>query len=137
VPACDGGSDEPGALSRADFASKANSLCAKTEAERERLLQQLQGQPSGQSDAQTFRQLAGQDRELIRRVDALVPPEAEQDSVDRILDGWRQRAQLEEDAAMQTPQSLDAFNAEVAQIETTVAPIATELGMTQCTSAAS
>jgi hypothetical protein len=136
LQACDGGSDEPGGLSEADFASKANALCAKTEAERARLLQQLTA-PSGQSGAQTFRSLAGEDRELIRRVDALVPPEAEQDRVDRILDGWRQRAKLEESYATQTAPSLEAFTAEVAQIDATVSPIATELGMAQCTSAAS
>jgi hypothetical protein len=133
--ACDGGSDEPGALSEADFASKANALCAKTEAERARLLRQLTA-PSGQAGAQTFRSLAGEDHELIRRVDALVPPEAEQDRVDRILDGWRQRAELEENYA-QVPQSLESFTAEVAQIDAAVAPVANELGMTQCAGAAS
>jgi hypothetical protein len=68
--------------------------------------------------------------------DALVPPEAEQDASDRILDGWRQRAELEDNSAMQVPQSLQMFTA-VAQIDATVSPIANRLGMTQCAGAAS
>jgi hypothetical protein len=38
---------------------------------------------------------------------------------------------------MQPPQSLQTFIAEVAQIEATFAPIATELGMPRCAGAAS
>jgi hypothetical protein len=133
LSACDGGDGGPGTLSKSDFASKANAHCAKTEAERATLLQQLPAQP-GQADAQTYQRLATADRELIRRGDALVPPEAEQDRVDRVLDGWRQRATLEENNAMQAPQSLDSFTAALAQIDATVTPAATELGMTRCTS---
>jgi hypothetical protein len=96
------------------------------------LLQQLAAQPSSSGDEGIFTLLAGGDRRLIRRVDALVPPEAEQDRVDRILDGWRERANLEERYAMQAPPSLATFTAEAAQIEATVAPVATELGLTEC-----
>lgn len=142
LSACAGGSGDPGTLSKGAFASKANAQCAKTEAARARRLQQLPAQPSGQADAQTLQSIATGDRELIRRVDALVPPPAEQDAVDRVLDGWRQRVDLEEKyasavGAMQAPQSLEAFAADVAQVDATVTPIATELGLTQCTRGAS
>jgi hypothetical protein len=142
LSACDGGSDEPGALSKSDFASKANAHCDKTESERAALLQQLPAQPSGQADAQTVQRLATADRELLRRVDALVPPPAEQDAVDRVLGAWRQRADLEDRYAstvrsMQAPQSLETFTAEIAQLDQTVAPVANELGMTQCAGGAS
>lgn len=139
--ACNGGGGDPGTLSKSDFASKANALCTKAEAERTRLLQQLPAQP-GQANAQTVDDLARGDRELIRRVDALVPPDAEQDRVDRVLDGWRQRAELEEQYAnalrsTPAPQSLDAFTAQVDEINATVAPTANRLQMTECTRSAS
>jgi hypothetical protein len=141
LTACGGESGDPGTLSKGDFASEANDHCAKTQDERTRLLQQLPPQPSGQADAQTVQRIAAGDRELIRRVDALPAPPAEQDDIVRVLDGWRQRAELEEQyagavGAAQAPQSLEAFSTQAAQIDATVAPIATELGMTQCTGAA-
>jgi hypothetical protein len=131
--ACNGGSDEPGALSKAGFASKANAECVDAEAHRARLLQQLPAEPSGRGDRGIFSLLAGNDRYLIRRVDALVPPEAEQDRVDRVLDGWRQRAELEDDYA-QAPRSLESFNAAVAQIDAATDPVAVQLGLTGCAS---
>jgi SOS-response transcriptional repressor LexA len=134
VTAC-GGSDDAGALSKSAFAKQANELCANAKSERDAQLGQLPPNPSGPTDAQKLRSVASTDRELIRRVDALVPPEAEQDQVDKVLDGWRRRATLEEKYAMRLPQSLETFTAEVAQIDATVTPIANQLGMTQCTSA--
>jgi hypothetical protein len=120
-------------LSKAQFASKANAICAEAQPVRARLLQQLPAQPSGQADAGTFELLAGSDHYLIRHVDALVPPEDEQDRVDRILDGWRRRAKLEERNAMQPPQRLETFTAEVAQIDAATDPVAVQLGLTACT----
>jgi antitoxin component HigA of HigAB toxin-antitoxin module len=133
LPACGGsGGGDSGNLSKAAFAAEANALCAEREAVRTRLLQQLPPQPSDRGDAGTFQLLASVDRGLIRRVDALVPPEAEQDRVDQILDGWRQRAQLEEKYASALPESLEVFTTSVAQIDATVASIANELGLTKC-----
>ena len=49
--ACGGSDDEPGAQSKSSFATKANELCSKAEADRNGQLQQLPPSPSGASDA--------------------------------------------------------------------------------------
>jgi hypothetical protein len=139
---CGGSDDEPGALSKSAFAEQANALCAKAEADRTAQLQQLPASPSGAADAQKLQSAASTDRELIRRVDALVPPQSEQDQVDKMLDGWRQRAGVEDryaDAvgAMQDPATLASFTANLAQIDGATDPVATELGLTQCAGTAS
>jgi hypothetical protein len=95
-------------------------------------------EPSGASDAQKLQSVATTDRELIRRVDALVPPEAEQDQVDQVLEAWRKRADLEDQyaaavAAMQDPATLAVFAASQAQIDATTDPVAVQLGLTACT----
>jgi hypothetical protein len=137
VTSCNGDtSDEPGALSKSEFAKKANSLCADTEAERTRLFQQLPPQ-HGEAHARTFERMASADRELVRRVDALVPPDAQQDRVDHLLDEWRKRAELEEQYAkdvrsMRARQTDDTFTMELLEIDATAASIAGELELTQC-----
>jgi hypothetical protein len=124
------------------FAKQANELCAKAEADRDAQVQQLPPSPSGAADAQKLQSVASTDRELIRRVDALVPPEAEQDQVDKVLDGWRRRAGVEDQyadavGAMQDPVTLASFTANLAQIDAATDPVATQLGMTECTRARS
>jgi hypothetical protein len=138
LSACDGG--DTNNLSKGDFASKANTLCTKAESERGQLLQQLSPTPSGAADAQKLQRVVTIDSELVRRVDDLVPPTAEEDRVDRVLDAWRRRADLERQyadavAAMQDPQTLASFTASLAQSDATANPTATQLGMTQCTRA--
>jgi hypothetical protein len=130
--------DEPGALSKSSFATKANELCTKAEADRNQQLQQLPPSPSGAADAQKLQSVASIDRELIRRVDALVPPQAEQDQVDTVLDAWRRRAGVEDryaDAvgAMQDPATLASVTANLAQIDASTDPVAVQLGLTACT----
>jgi hypothetical protein len=133
-----GGSDDSGTLSKSAFAKQANALCSKAKADRDAQLQQLQPSPSGAADAQKIQSAATTDRELIRRVDALVPPESEQDQVDQVLEAWRKRADLEDQyadavAAMQDPATLASFAAKQAQIDATTDPVAIQLGLTQCT----
>jgi hypothetical protein len=133
-----GGSDDPGGLSKSALARQANALCAKARSDRDAQLQQLPPSPSGAADAQKIHSAATVDRELIRQVDALVPPESEQDSVDQVLDAWRKRADLEDDyadavAAMQDPATLASFSARQAQIDATTDPVAVQLGLTDCT----
>jgi hypothetical protein len=135
---CGGSDDEPGALSKSSFATKANELCSKAEADRNRQLQQLPPSPSGSADAQKLQSVASTDRELIRRVDALVPPAAEQDQVDTVLDAWRRRAGVEEQyadavGAMQDPATLASVTANLAQIDASTDPVAVQLGLTACT----
>jgi SOS-response transcriptional repressor LexA len=136
--ACGGSDDEPGALSKSSFATKANALCSKAEADRNQQLQQLPPTPSGAADAQNLQNVATSDRELIRRVDALVPPQAEQDQVDEVLDAWRKRADLADQyaegvGAMQDPATLATFTAKQAQIDAATDPVAIHLGLTGCT----
>ena len=83
--ACGGSDDAPGTLSKSAFAKQANALCSKAKADRNAQLQQLPPSPSA-ADAQKLQSVSSIDRELIRRVDALVPPDAEQDRVDKVLD---------------------------------------------------
>jgi hypothetical protein len=141
VPACSSGGDANN-LSKGQFAAKANDLCSKADADRAQLLQQLPPMPSGTADAENLQRAAGIDHDLIRKVDALVPPDSEQDTVDRLLDAWRQRADAEDQyalavGAMQDPQTLAGFTASIDQIDATAAPIANELGMTECARGAS
>ena len=142
VAACGGSGGDADNLSKGQFAAKANDLCSKADAERAPLLQQLQPTPSGSADSQNLQRAAGIDRELLRDVDALVPPAAEQDSVDRLLDAWRQRADVEDEYAVaveltQDAQTLAGFTANLAQIDATAAPIASQLGMDECARGAS
>jgi hypothetical protein len=135
--ACNGG--DTNNLSKGQFASKANALCTKAQDERDAQLQQLPPSPSGAADAQKLKSVASTDRELIRRVDALVSPEAEQDQVDRVLDGWRQRAGVEDQyadavGAMQDPATLASFTSNLAQIDAATDPVAVQLGLSACTS---
>ena len=135
LAACSG--EDTNNLSKGEFATKANALCSKAESERTLLLQQLPPMPSGDADTQTLRRIVTVDRELVRKVDDLVPPQAEQDRVDRLLDAWRRRAELESRyadavAAAQSPQPLATFTASVAQVDATAQPTATQLGLTQC-----
>lgn len=136
--ACGGSDDDPHTLSTSSFATKANALCSKAESDRSRQLQQLPPSPSGATDAQKLQSVASIDRELIRRVDALVPPEAEQDQVDTVLDAWRRRAGVEDQyadavGAMQDPATLASVTANLAQIDAATDPVAVQLGLTECT----
>ena len=136
--ACGGSDDDPGSLSKSSFATKANGLCSKAKADRDAQLGQLPPSPSGSADAQKLQSVATTDRELIRRVDALVPPPAEQDQVDTVLDAWRKRADLEDQyagavGAMQDPATLAGFTANQAQIDASTDPVAVQLGLTECT----
>jgi hypothetical protein len=137
LPACGSSGGDTNNLSKSQFAAKVNALCSKADAERAQLLQQLPPMPSGPTDGQDLQNAARTDRELLRSVDALVPPESEQDGVDRLLDAWRQRADAEDLYAiavgsMQDPQTLAGFTANIAQIDATAAPIANQLGLTEC-----
>jgi len=141
LPACSGGnggsSGDVGNLSRAAFAKKANALCATADGDRTKLVDQLPPSPSGPADAEKLQSVVTIDREVIRHVDALVPPQSEQDSVDRVLDAWRQRATIADQyanavGAMQDPGTLAAFNTRITQIDAATDPVAVQLGIQQC-----
>jgi hypothetical protein len=114
--ACGGSDDDPGSLSKSSFATKANALCSKAKVDRDAQLQQLPPTPSGAADAQKLQNVATSDRDLIRRVDALVPPQPGQDQVGEVLDAWRERADLADQyadrvGAMKDPATLATFTA--------------------------
>ena len=136
--ACGGSDDDSGTLSKSAFAKQANGLCSKAKADRNAQLQQLPSNPSGAADAQKLQSVSSIDRELIRRVDALVPPAAEQDRVDTVLDAWRKRATAEDQyagavGAMEDPATLASVTANLAQIDAATDPVAVQLGLTECT----
>jgi hypothetical protein len=88
---------ETGALSRSEFARKANGLCANARADQQTILSAIEHNDPDPGEAATLvGELIAVDRKLIRDVDDLVPPPAEQDDVDQLLDRWRDRVDLEE-----------------------------------------
>jgi hypothetical protein len=136
--ACGGSDDDSGTLSKSAFAKQANALCSKAKADRNAQLQQLPPSPSGAADAEKLQSVSSIDRELIRRVDALVPPEPEQDRVDKVLDAWRTRATAEDQyagavGAMKDSVTLAGVTANLAQIDAATDPVAVQLGLTECT----
>jgi hypothetical protein len=136
--ACGGSDDDPGGLSKSSFATKANELCSIATGDRDAQLRKLPADPSGAADAQTLQNVAETDRELTRRVDALVPPQSDQDQVDSVLDAWRKRADLADQYAdavgtMQDPATLASFTAGQARIDAATDPVAVQLGLTECT----
>lgn len=138
LPACSsGGAGERGALSKTSFARRTNRLCAIARSDRQRILSTVPANPSGATDADKFKLLVDIDRKLIRRVDNLVPPESEQEGIDRLLDNWRHRIAVEEEfvkaVAQKTDQlTLAAFNTRVEQIDADADPIARRLGTDEC-----
>jgi len=105
---------------------------------RARLLFGLTALATIAADAQKLQRIVTIDHELVRRVDDLVPSQGEEDRVDRVLDAWRQRANVEHQyadavAAMQEAQTLAIFTSSLAQVEVTANLSAIQLGMTQCT----
>lgn len=126
-----------GSLSKSSFASKSNGYCTQASAQRSEVSTAV---PAGrQPTAQDADKLIAIDRELIRKIDALVPPDSEQDQVDQLLDLLHQRIAVEEQLrasiANGTPSSDPAtvkLGDQIATIDQKSARIATPLGLTSC-----
>lgn len=136
--ACGSGDAEVGELSTSQFASKANQACARVTTQVDGALKNVNaGVPTGTASAQAIARVASLDRELIRRIDDLAAPEAEQDEIDRLLDHWRDRARLEDEisktvTAGSNATTLDGFNSQLEQVDDTANTIARELGLDKC-----
>jgi hypothetical protein len=95
--ACDGDDDETtgeeGALSKSEFVQKADKICADLTENGSLVV----------------------DGRLIGRVDDLVPPDSEQDTITQLLDQWR-----------------DYFDQSSEQTATAANDIARELGLDEC-----
>jgi hypothetical protein len=123
-----------GSLSKSSFASKSNAYCVQARTDRSAV------PPSGkQPTAQDADKVIAIDRELIRKIDDLVPPDSEQDQVDQLLEQLHQRIavedQLRASIAKSTPPTDPAtlkLRDQIAKIDQQSAKIATPLGLTSC-----
>ena len=89
--------DESGELTKSEFASQASDACQANTKKVDAALRNVNpGVPSGTASADAIDQVATYDKELISRVDDLAAPESEQDTIDQLLDKWRDRASQEE-----------------------------------------
>jgi hypothetical protein len=77
------GGDPP--LDRNEFLRKANAECATLKTASEDFLKAQQPTSTGDDVAKHFRNAADALRRLVRRLDALVPPEDMEDNVDALL----------------------------------------------------
>ncbi|MBA2326694.1 MAG: hypothetical protein H0V95_08645 [Actinobacteria bacterium] len=133
----DGGGDEEGALSATEFAREANALCQEAAADRQTVQSGIDEDAPGPEQAELYAEILDIDQNLLEDVDDLVPPEAEQDTVDQLLDAWRERIDLEEQAreaiANDDSGELTAIDAQVTEIDGRANPIAGGLLLNECT----
>ena len=128
-------SDESGELTKSEFASQASDACeANTKKVDDALKNVKPGVPSGPQSAEAIRQVATYDNQLISRVDDLPAPESEQDTIDQLLDKWRDRASQEEKIATaidddEDESQLEALNDSLNSIEDDANAIATSLDL--------
>jgi hypothetical protein len=137
---CDGGGgggDEEGALSATEFAQKANALCSEAAADRQTVQSGIDENAPGPEQAELYAEILDIDEKLLEEVDDLVPPEADQDTVDQLLDAWRERIALEEQAreaiANDDSGELAAIDAQVTEVDGRANPIAGGLLLNECT----
>jgi hypothetical protein len=133
----DGAETEVGALSRTEFAQKANALCEEATAARRTVLSGVDPEAPGEETAERLDEVVAVDRKLIRGVDDLVPPERAQDMIDQLLDEWRDRVDLEEhvrDAtAVDDAAEAAQLQTEVQQVDERANQIAGGLLLNECT----
>ena len=138
--ACDGGSDgdgENGALSATEFAQKANALCGEAAADRQTVLSGIDPEAPGPEQAEQLAEIIDIDEKLLEEVDDLVPPDADQDTVDQLLDQWRERIDLEEQLREATANDdtgeVSALQSQVQEVDARANPIAGGLLLNECT----
>jgi hypothetical protein len=138
--ACDGGADGgdgDGALSKTEFAQKANGLCKEATADRRTILSGIDPEASGPEQAEQLAEIIDIDEKLLEEVDDLVPPDAEQDTVDQLLDAWRERIDLEQQLREATANDdageVAALQSQIQQVDARANPIAGGLLLNECT----
>lgn len=131
------GGDEEGALSATEFARKANALCEEAAADRQTIQSGIDENAPGPEQAELYAEILDIDEKLLEQVDDLVPPEPDQDTVDQLLDAWRERIDLEEQAreaiANDDSGELTAIDAQVTEVDGRANPIAGGLLLNECT----
>ncbi|HUF85143.1 MAG TPA: hypothetical protein VMQ81_11185 [Acidimicrobiia bacterium] len=137
---CDGGDDGgdgDGALSRTGFAQTANGLCKEARADRQTVLSGIDPDAPGPEQAEQLAEIIDIDETLLEDVDDLVPPDAAQDTVDQLLDAWRERIDLEEQLREATANDdageISALQTQVQQVDARANPIAGGLLLNECT----
>jgi hypothetical protein len=135
---CDGGDgDEGGALTKTEFAQKGNGLCKEAAADRRTVLSGIDPEAPGPEQAEQLAQIIDIDEKLLEDVDDLVPPEADQGTVDQLLDQWRERIDLEnqlrEATANDDAGEVSALQAQVQAVDGRANPIAGGLLLNECT----
>ena len=127
--------DESGELSTSEFASDANAACQANTKKVDAALKNVNpGVPTGQASADAISQVSTYDKQLIDRVDDLAAPESEQDTIDQLLDKWRDRASQEEKVANaieagEDESELEALNDSLNSIEDDANAIAKSLDL--------
>ena len=133
----DGGDGGNGALSRTEFAQKANGLCKEAGADRQTVLSGIDPDAPGPEQAEQLAEIIDIDEKLLEDVDDLVPPDAAQDTVDQLLDAWRERIDLEEQLREATANDdageISALQSQVQQVDARANPIAGGLLLNECT----
>jgi hypothetical protein len=137
---CDGGDGdggEGGALTKTEFAQKANGLCNEAASDRRTVLSGIDPEAPGPEQAEQLAEIIDVDQKLLGEVDDLVPPESDQDTVDQLLDQWRQRIDLEEQLREATANDdageVSALQAQVQEVDGRANPIAGGLLLNECT----
>jgi hypothetical protein len=138
--ACDdegGGDDDDGALTATEFAQRANALCKEAAADRQTVLSGIDPSAPGPEQAEQLAEIINVDEKLLEDVDDLVPPEPDQDTVDQLLDQWRERVDLEEQLREATANDdigeISALQAQVQEVDGRANPIAGGLLLNECT----
>jgi hypothetical protein len=136
---CDGGGgdDGDGALSKTEFAQKANGLCEEAGADRQTILSGIDREAPGPERAEQLAEIIDIDEKLLEEVDDLVLPEADQETVDQLLDAWRERIDLEvqlgEATANDDAGEISALQSQVQEVDARANPIAGGLLLNECT----
>ena len=137
---CDGGDgdgDEGSALTRTEFAQKANALCKEAAADRQTVISGIDPEAPGPEQAEQLAEIVDIDQNLLEEVDDLVPPDADQDTVDQLLDQWRERIDLEDQLREATANDdageVSALQGQVQAVDGRANPIAGALLLNECT----
>jgi hypothetical protein len=133
----DDDSGDEGALSATEFARKANALCSEAASDRQTVLSGIDPASTGPEQAELLANIIDIDEDLLEKVDDLVPPESDQDTVDQLLDHWRDRIELEEQLREATANDdageVAALEDQIMQVDAAANPIAGGLLLNECT----
>jgi hypothetical protein len=128
-----GAQSETGNLSRSEWAKQADGLCSKTASDIDAL-------PTAGDPVSLYQGTQPAVQKLVADVDQLVPPEADQDTVDQMLTGFRTIGQAAAKASESIASGTDTataaatFGDDTADARTQIQSAAGDLGATDCAS---